>query len=107
MQHIVKNNLYNPTFTLTNCDGSALDLSKSTVKFILKSDKSDNDDSALLRGEYVNLDTNTFQFEFTATQTSGLPIGKAIGALKIYRDGDKNEEIWSDEYIITEGVFNG
>lgn len=106
MQYIIKSNLYNPTFTLTNCDGSPMDLSTSTLKFILKADKNDLDDSALLRAEYTNSDTNIVQFEFNATQTANLPSGKAIGALKIYRDGDKNEEIWSDEYTITEGVFN-
>lgn len=107
MQYIIKSNLYNPTFTLTNCDGSPMDLSTSTIKFILKADKNDLDASALLKAEYINSDTNIVQFEFDSTQTANLPSGRAVGALKIYRSDNKNEEIWSDEYMITEGVFNG
>lgn len=106
MQHIVRSNLYNPTFTLTNCDGTPVDLSTSTVRFILKRDKNDLDDSALLVGEYVNSDTNIVQFEFDANETRNIPLGKCIGALKIYRADNKNEEVWSEEYTVTEGVFN-
>lgn len=107
MEHIVKNNLYNPTFTFVECNGEPSDLSSCTVKYILKKSKTDNDDSALLSGEYVNPDTNILQYEFTATDTANLPTGEAVGAIKIYRGGDKNEEVWSSEYIIEEGVFNG
>lgn len=106
MQHIVRSNLYNPTFALTNCDGTPIDLSTSTVRFILKRDKNDLDDSALLVGEYVNSDTNIVQFEFDANETKNLPLGRCIGALKIYRADNKNEEVWSEEYTVTEGVFN-
>lgn len=106
MQHIVIHNLYNPTFTLENCDGTAMDLSSATVKYILKRNKEDDDASALLTGEYVNPTTNILQFEFSAIDTAILPAGSAIGALKIYRTDDKDEEIWSDEYIIEKGVFD-
>lgn len=106
MQHIVINNLYNPTFTFTNCDGSPVDLSGSTIKFILKRRKTDDDSAALLTKEYVNPETNIIQFEFSAPETSLLSAGEAIGAIKIYREGDKNEEVWIDEYTIEEGVFN-
>lgn len=106
MQHIVINNLYNPTFTLTNCDGSAVDLSGSTVKFMVKRSKDDLDSSALLAKEYVNPTTNILQFEFSADETSLLAKGQAVGALKIYRVDNRNEEVWSDEYTIEEGVFN-
>lgn len=106
MQHIIIHNLYNPTFTLENCDGSAMDLSSATVKFILKRNKDDSDEQALLSGEYVNPTTNILQFEFSAVQTGALVAGSAIGALKIYRADDKDEEIWSDEYSIEKGVFD-
>ena len=106
MLYITKNNLFNPTFELTNCDGSVVDLSNSTVKFILKKNRNDIDSSALLVGEYVNSDTNIVQFEFDATETKNLPLGKCIGALKIFRADNKNEEVWSEEFTVTEGVFN-
>ena len=107
MQHITIGNLYAPTFTFTECNGAPSDLSACTVKYILKRRKSDQDVQALLAKEYVNPNTNILQFEFTATETASLTAGEAIGAVKIYRTGDKNEEVWSDEYIIEEGVFNG
>ena len=106
MQHITIHNLYNPTFELQNCDGSAMDLSEATVKFVLKRNKTDADASALLSGEYVNPTTNILQYEFSAIDTATLPEGQAIGALKIYRTDNKDEEVWSDEYTIEKGVFD-
>lgn len=106
MQHITKNCLYSLEVELINCDGSAVDLSTSTVKYILKKNKTDNDSQALLSYEYENSDTNNLLFEFDATQTGALESGTAIGAIKIYRTGHKDEEVWVDEYTIEEGVFN-
>ena len=71
-----------------------------------KRKKSDSDSQSLLSFEYENPSTNNLLFEFDATQTGNLEVGDAIGALKIYRANDKDEEIWSDEYVIEEGVFN-
>ena len=106
MQHITIHNLYKIGFTLENCDGSAMDLSSCTVKFILKTNKDDSDDSAFLSAEYENPNTNIVDFEFSAVDTALLQEGNAIGALKIYRSDDKDEEVWSDEYLIEKGVFN-
>ena len=106
MQHITKKCLYTLTAELTNCNGTPVDLSTSTVKFILKRKKSDSDAQALLSYEYENPSTNILSFEFDAVQTGGLEAGDAIGAIKIYRANDKDEEVWSDEYIIEDGVFN-
>ena len=58
MQHITIHNLYKIGFTLENCDGTPMDLSTSTVKFILKKNKSDMDTQALLSAEYVNPNTH-------------------------------------------------
>lgn len=106
MQHITIHNLYKIGFTLENCDGSAMDLSNCTVKFILKKNKNDSDAQALLTAEYVNPDTNILQYEFSSITTGNLAEGTAIGALKIYRTDNKDEEVWSDEYTIEKGVFN-
>jgi len=106
MQHITIHNKYNPTFELQNCDGSAMDLSEITAKFILKKNKTDADTQALLVGEYQNSDTNILNFEFSALDTAMLPEGSAIGALKLYRSNNKDEEVWSDEYTIERGVFD-
>ena len=106
MQHITKKNLYKLEVELTNCDGTPVDLSTSTVKFILKRQKSDSDSQALLSYDYTNPSTNNLLFEFDSTLTGNLEVGDAIGAIKIYRANNKDEEIWSDEYVIEEGVFN-
>ena len=106
MQHITIHNIYKPTFELKNCDGTPMDLSAITVRFILKQNKTDADTQALLAGEYVNPSTNILEFEFSAVDTALLPEGTAIGALKLYRTDDKDEEIWSDEYTIEKGVFD-
>ena len=106
MQHITKKNLYKLEVELTNCDGTPVDLSTSTVKFILKRNKSDSDSQALLSYDYTNPSTNNLLFEFDSTLTGNLEVGDAIGAIKIYRANNKDEEIWSDEYVIEEGVFN-
>ena len=106
MQHITKKCLYSLEVELTNCDGSAVDLSTSTVKYIVKRNKSDNDNQALLSYSYANSTTNKLLFEFDSTQTAPLVTGNCVCAIKIYRTGNKDEEIWSDEGVIEEGVFN-
>lgn len=106
MQHITIHSRYSLGVELTNCDGTPVDLSTSTVKYILKRNKSDNDSQALLSAEYEKPDTNILDFDFDATQTAGLVAGNAVCAIKIYRTNNKDEEIWSDECVIEEGVFN-
>lgn len=106
MLHITKGDIFNPTFEFTECDGSAMDLSSCTVKFILKREKEDSDSHALLSKEYVDPDTNMLQFEFLATETKNLPEGDAVCAVKIYREDDKNKEVWQDVCLIKKGVFD-
>lgn len=106
MQHITTHCRYSLEVELLNCDGSAVDLSTSTVKYILKRNKSDNDSQALLAYTYTNPTTNNLLFEFDSTETAPLTPGNAISAIKVYRTGNKDDEIWSDECVIEEGVFN-
>lgn len=106
MEYITLANEKNFTFELTNCDGSPVDLSTSTVKFILKENKLDDDVRAILSGEYVNSDTNILSFQFDAEQTKRLNECKHYAALKIFRDGNLNEEVWNDEVKIVRGTFN-
>ena len=107
MEYITVANEKNFTFELTNCDGSPVDLSTSTVKFILKESKQDDDVRAVLSGEYVNSDTNILSFQFDADQTKALTDGKKYYAgLKIFRDGNLNEEVWNDEVKVVRGTFN-
>lgn len=106
MEYITLANEKNFTFELTNCDGSPVDLSTSTVKFILKENKLDDDARAILSGEYINSDTNIISFQFDAEQTKRLTEGKHYAALKIFREGNLNEEVWNDDVKVVRGTFN-
>ena len=75
MQYIRKANKASFTFELTNCDGTPVDLSTSTLKFIVKKNKTDEDSTAVLSGEVDNSTTNIVSFEFTAQQTDLLNEG--------------------------------
>lgn len=106
MQYITKANRASFTFKLLNCDGSDIDLSHATVKFIVKKDRNQPDSLAILTGEYIKPETNYLSFDFDSTLTKGLEIGEYIGALKIYRDSHLDDEIWTEEIQVVKGVFD-
>lgn len=93
-------------FELTNCDGSPVDLSESTVKFIVKRSKEDPDTSAILSKEIVESETNNIMFQFDATETANLQEGKYVAGLKIFKENNLNEEVWSDYVQVTKEVFS-
>lgn len=106
MQYITKANGASFTFELLNCDGSPVDLSTSTVKFIVKKNRTTADSLAILSSEYVNPSTNNLAFSFTATETSSLDVGDYVCALKIFRSNDMDEEVWTDDLQVVKGVFD-
>lgn len=106
MQYIRKANYSTFTFELTNADGSPVDLSNKTVKFIVKKEKSDDDDMAILSQSYENSDTNIVMFQFDATQTANLAEGKYFMAIKLFADTNMNDELWNDDVKVVRGVFN-
>lgn len=106
MQYIRKSNFASFTFELTNCDGSPVDLSNKTVKFIMKGSKDEDDARSRLSSEIENSDTNIVEFQFDATQTKNLVEGNYILALKIYTDSQMNDEVWNDDCKVISGVFN-
>ena len=93
------------TFTLENCDGTPVDLSAATAKFIVKKSRNTPDTDAVLSGQIVNSDTNIIMYEFDATETD-IQEGTYVGALKIFKADDKNDEVWSDDFKAVKGVFN-
>ena len=107
MRYIRKANKATFEFELTNCDGTPVDLSTSTVKFIVKKDKSTPDSSAVLSGEIVNSETSNVMFQFDATETANIQEGDYVCALKIFRQDDMNDEVWSDNVKVVREVFNG
>lgn len=106
MQYIRIANKATFEFELTECDGTPVDLSTSTMKFIVKKSKTDDDSSALLSGEIINSETNNIMFEFDATETATLTEGKGFCALKQFKSDNMNDEVWSDNITITKEVFS-
>ena len=106
MQYIRKANKASFTFELTNCDGSPVDLSGATLKFIVKKKKEDEDSSAVLSSEVVNPDTNIVSFEFTSEDTAPLTEGDYFVAIKIVRASHMDDEVWSDNLKVVREVFN-
>ena len=106
MQYIRKANYSTFTFELTNADGSPVDLSNKTVKFIVKKEKTDDDSLAILSQSIENSETNIVMFQFDATQTAELQEGKYFMAIKIFDDKHMNDELWSDDVKVVRGVFN-
>lgn len=105
MQYIQVKQYNSFTFELENCDGTPVDLSATTAKFIVKKSRNTPDEDAVLTGQIVNSDTNIIMFEFDATETD-IVEGSYVMALKLFRDDDKNDEVWSDDVKVVKGVFN-
>ena len=106
MRYIRKANKATFEFELTNCDGTPVDLSATTAKFIVKKDKSTPDNSAVLSGEIVNSETNNIMFQFTAVQTANITEGDYVCALKLFKSDNMNDEVWSDNLKVVKEVFN-
>lgn len=108
MKHVNQNNLFTQTLELYQEDNrTPLDCSNATFVFMIKKDRSDPDDQAVLPPiTYEKPDTNILCFEYTAPQMNLLDPGVYIMALKIYREDDMNEELWIDQLTIEKGVFH-
>lgn len=106
MEYIRIANCKSFEFELTNCDGTPVDLSETTAKFIVKKNKTDSDSQAILSSEIVNSETNNIMFQFDATQTSNLQEGKGFAALKLFKENNLNDEVWSDNVQIVKEVFS-
>lgn len=105
MQYINKNEYNSFTFTLTECNGNPVDLSQTTVKFIVKKDNKTEDDNAVMAGSIVNSTTNILVFEFNA-DNSNIQEGQYVCALKTFKTGGINKEVWSDKCTVVKGVFD-
>lgn len=106
MQYIRKANYAAFCFEITLADGSPVDLSETTAKFIIKKNKTDSDSQAILSSEVVNSETNNIMFQFDVTQTSNLQEGKGFAALKLFKENNLNDEVWSDNVQIVREVFS-
>lgn len=93
-------------FTVVDGDGVAVDLSASTVKFMVKKSKVDDDDDAVLVKEFVNPSTNIVICELSATDTLLFKEETYYCALKVFYDSGVRSTAYSSELRATKGVFD-
>lgn len=95
-------------FTFYEADRSTpLDLSERTVKVIIKKNKDDADENAVLPAlTYENLTKNYIVPTYTATQTKGLREGNYYFGIKLYTVDDLDRELYNDVLVVDKGVFN-
>lgn len=95
-------------FSFFEADRSTpMDLSNRIVKVIIKKNKDDADDSAVLPIQtFTNPDVNYVIPTYTATQTKTLKEGEYYFSIKIYTVDDLDRELYNNILTVTKGVFN-
>lgn len=94
-------------FSFYEADRSTpMDLSNRTVKVIIKKNKDDADESAVLSQTFINPEVNYVIPTFTATQIQAIKEGNYYFAIKIYTADDLDRELYNDTLTVTKGVFN-
>ena len=95
-------------FSFFEADRSTpMDLSNRIVKVIIKKNKDDADESAVLPIQtFTNPDVNYVIPTYTATQTKTLKEGEYYFSIKIYTVDDLDRELYNDILTVTKGVFN-
>ena len=84
-----------------------MDLSNRIVKVIIKKNKDDADESAVLPIQtFTNPDVNYVIPTYTATQTKTLKEGEYYFSIKIYTVDDLDRELYNNILTVTKGVFN-
>jgi leucyl aminopeptidase len=95
-------------FSFFEADRSTpMDLSNRIVKVIIKKNKDDADESAVLPIQtFTNPDVNYVIPTYTATQTKTLKEGEYYFSIKIYTVDDLDRELYNNILTVTKGVFN-
>lgn len=95
-------------FSFYEADRSTpMDLSNRTVKAIIKKNKDDADENAVLPVQtFQNIDVNYIVPTYTATQTQSLKEGDYYFGIKIYTADDIDRELYNDVLTVSKGVFN-
>jgi hypothetical protein len=97
------------TFTtdpIKNCDGTPMDFSTATVKFIIKERMEDDDSLATIEKELEHPDSNILSWELDVEETKGINVGNYYVAVKIFWDDTREREIFNDVLTVEKGVFN-
>ena len=95
-------------FSFFEADRSTpMDLSNRTVRVIIKKNKDDADENAVLPVQtFQNIDVNYIVPTYTATQTQSLKEGNYYLGVKIYTADGLDRELYNDVLTVSKGVFN-
>jgi leucyl aminopeptidase len=95
-------------FSFYEADRSTpMDLSNRTVKVLIKKNKDDADENAVLPiMTYQNISENYITPTYTATQTQSIKEGDYYFGIKIYTADDLDRELYNDVLTVSKGVFN-
>lgn len=95
-------------FSFFEADRSTpMDLSNRTVKVIIKKNKDDADESAVLPMQtFTNPEVNYIVPTYKAEQTKTLKEGEYYFSIKIYTVDDLDRELYNNILTVTKGVFN-
>lgn len=82
-------------------------LTQRTVKVLIKKNKEDDDESAILPiRTFQNVNVNYIIPTYSAEETRQLKEGNYYFAIKIYTLDGLDRELYNDVLTITKGVFN-
>ena len=106
MQYITKSCAFAIQFDIFEADGlTPADMTGKRFVFTVKKNKMDKS-SVLPEQIFENVETSHLMVMYDATQTAGLLEGTYVCALKMYTDDALNDEVWSDQLIVSKGVFH-
>lgn len=95
-------------FSFFEADRSTpMDLSSRTVKVIIKKNKDDADENAVLPVKtFQNINVNYIVPTYTATEIKNVKEGNYYFGIKIYTLDDLDRELYNDVLTVSKGVFN-
>lgn len=103
MQTITRNCGETFPFEITKDDLTPIELGGiSRVRFVIKSKGAMTN---IIDKEILTPESNIVMFQLDSTETANIPVGKYIGAVKIYRYNNMDAEIWNDEFNVINGVI--
>ena len=106
MQYITKSCAFALQFDVFEADGlTPADMTGKRFVFTLKKNKTDKS-SVLPEQTFVNMTTPHLMVMYDASETADLLEGTYVCALKMYTDDALNDEVWSDQLIVSKGVFH-
>ena len=109
MLHMTIGSAWGRKFSFYKADRrTELDLSDKTVKVLIKKEKTDADEDAILPVlTFENTEGNSIIPQWTATQTANLKEGVYYIGIKLYTLDDLDRELYNNTIEVKRGIFNG